>query len=207
MKKIGALWFISLVILSLIISSSAQTTQPPNPTATTEKTSEIPKTLSTQIEVPYWLEVFTRVLFGVKQEKIEFSLIMILLSVAAMLFVIIYSVIDFVPFFEGKLQLPAAIIVTIIVSVTGAVRIGAQWLIDLAKIFSFLERWGSGALMFIIVVAIICIFLIRIVTSNLKEVFELKKAGIEGKNTGKLLAFMAAQKKAFGDALDNNRSV
>lgn len=208
MKKLGVFVFVAFVVFSFSFLSitQAQQTTPQPPKAPLANSAD--QTITTaQIQVPDWLEAITRVLFGVKQENIDFSLIIILLSVAALLFVFIYSAIDFVPFFEGKLKIPAAIIITLIVSITGAVRIGAQWLIDLAKIFSFLERWSIGALLFVIVVAIICIFFIRLATTSIREIFELKKAGIEGDRTGRALAFVAAQKKAFGDAISNNRSV
>jgi len=155
--------------------------------------SDIKNPLSTQITIPANLELPARIIFGLTAEdKLDFQLLIVLVAIWLFFFLIIHNILGLTPFFEDWKSWAAAIIVTLLISITGSIKSSAIFFFNIGNVFSILEKWGSLKLGFSIVVIIIIYYVTNIVLGILKETVIVGKSVRDGMIAGAEMAKLKA---------------
>ena len=106
------------------------------------------------------------------EEPINLHLLILLIVILGVVVLILQQFMVLVPFFSQKWQsFSAAVIITLIASIAGTVRMSAFYLQDLGKSFEFL---GSSGLLSLFVIVIVLIFAYYAVS---KALVMLKQSG------------------------------
>jgi len=98
--------------------------------------------LEQDIKVPENLQIFARIIFGIKGE-IPLQVFMVLLAVWTMLLLVIMSILKIIPLFgdSGK-SWAIAVVITCLIAITGTVRSIAVFFFNIGNVFGFLEKWS-----------------------------------------------------------------
>ncbi len=141
------------------------------------------KVLETEIEIPENLQVVVRILFGVKG-SINLQEFVVLIAVWVMLLLIIVSFLQLTPLLSGWKSWAGAITITSIISVIGVVRNISIFFFNLGNAFSFLQKWSILKIVFVIVLAIVLIWLASFVSKIIKKKLMLEEAEMKGAKAG-----------------------
>ena len=105
---------------------------------------------SPKLVVPDWMVPPARVLFNLGTEgQLTLSLLVVLFALLAVLFMVLSSVMKFVPFFEGGKAWIGAIVVSLIASLAGGIRESAYLFLSLQ-----VKVGRLGPLWFVVVILI-----------------------------------------------------
>lgn len=141
--------------------------------------------LATDIKVPENLQIFARVIFGIKGE-IPLQIFIVLACVWTVLFVLISGIIKITPLFGRGNVIPWVIgfIVTCLVSLSGAVRSVAVFLFNLGNIFGFLEKWSALKIVIAIIISALFAWGGSILIKKINESVMSDKAETVGAEAG-----------------------
>ena len=186
MKKISVLLII-LISLTLFTSfalaqeNQYDKTNKINITGVKEKTNSL---VDKEIIIPENLQTITKILFRV-EEKATVSLIIIIALIWIILFIMLKSILEIMPFFDKKIggsfieistSTIASIAITTLIGLGGVIKSFAIFFLNIGKSFQFLEEWSAGFLLFMMIFLTIIIFLTTKVMNWLHENIELGKA-------------------------------
>jgi len=151
----------------------------------------IDEKITKEIEIPDSLQILARIIFGIKDEKIQLNLLMINLGVWILFLIIIFKVSEFIPFLDKSstlLKILFSAIVTMLASLTGAISLVVSNLFGLATLFKALEDFSSLATVIVIVILVgifwvanklIKIFEHKLALSNADAIAEKSQVGIK----------------------------
>lgn len=175
-----------IVFLSVsILLVSAQNNEP-------ESSADIPNNLgintdnvlNKEIIIPDNLAFFMKVVFGLSTtDKVDLQTFVVLIVLWIVLFLIIHSILEIVPFFgSGLKSWFGALVITVLIAITGAIRQIALFFFGAGNIFGFLA--GSGILRFIsvliiLVVAFYVLFKLIKVLKHKLDLEEMVSAGYD----------------------------
>jgi len=186
MKKISVLLII-LISLTLFTSfalaqeNQYDKTNKINITGVKEKTNSL---VDKEIIIPENLQTITKIFFRV-EEKATVSLIIIIALIWIILFIMLKSILEIMPFFDKKIggsfieistSTIASIAITTLIGLGGVIKSFAIFFLNIGKSFQFLEEWSAGFLLFMMIFLTIIIFLTTKVMNWLHENIELGKA-------------------------------
>jgi len=200
MKKVIVILFCLLLFFSivgtlpLIISEeNNQTNTENNLNLNDINFSDIKNPLSTQITIPPSLELPVKIIFGLTSEdKLDFQLLIVLIAIWLFFFLIIHNILGLTPFFEDWKSWAGAIIVTLLISITGSIKSSAIFFFNIGNVFSILEKWGPLKLGFSIVIIIIIYYATNIILGILKETVIVGKSVRDGMIAGAEMAKLKA---------------
>lgn len=208
-----SIFLITILCLNIILSQEATANSETPPTSNQEPPDaaiinediknlqeELKSTtsgfLEKEIEIPKNLEVPARIVFGLKPEdKLDFSLLIILIAIWAMFVIIFQTILTVTPFFEEWKSWIGAILVTTIVAATGAIKSVAAFWLELGGFFGVLEKMGSLKLFMSIILAALVIFLTKILVKIMKEKATIEEAVRSGTEAGAQIAKMKAMRE------------
>ena len=219
MKKIIPLTVISLILFLFIISSQFPNVSGENLTITQntsenaskkindtqnlenirEKTNEA---LEKELIISQGGEKIIRGFLRISAEEI-FTNAKIIVTICVLLsfIFILQSILIITPFFEGKRSWFGAIIITLLISITGVVYSLVSFLFYLANVFNILEKWSVLALVFVLLVLFAFFYGAKILTRTLKETIEKEKAEHQGIEAGTAVKIL----KISGSALKKKK--
>ncbi len=156
-------------------------------------------TLDEPLELHPTIEVLAKGILGIKKSPvISTTLLVAATCVWLFLFIILAEILEFTPFFNGKLRWVGAALITILIAVTGVVESTVLFLFSLGSDIWFFEKWSAGALTFTIVLLLIVVWFISKLLKWAKNYQETFKAQKEGSELGKNLGFLYRFKEMFG---------
>lgn len=129
-----------LISCAAFIYAQAAAANPPAASNFQESTNKI---LEADIVIPENLQIFSKFLFGL-EGTIEVQNLIILLALWVVILLLIQSIIGIIPLFgEGWKSWTAAVIITCLISITGAIQNSAQFFFfGLRNIFSSIGKYG-----------------------------------------------------------------
>jgi hypothetical protein len=123
--------------------------------------------LSKQIIIPDYLQNPTRIIFGISDSNIDLQSFIILFSVWLFLIFIIQAILEIVPLFgEGFKSWLGAIVITLLISITGAINPVANWLFGFGGIISLIKKWDLLKIIFVVII-------LGIITVGLKKLLQI----------------------------------
>lgn len=158
------------------------------------KTEEL---LAKQVQIPEKLQIFARIIFGLKSdEEIDLQHLIVLIAIWIMLLMFIEAILKFMPFFEegAKTWITAAAI-TCLIAITGVTKTISTFFFNLGNIFGILEKWGPLRLAFAIIIAFAIFYVTSYVLKIFREKYELQRAKQEGVEAAQGAAFLKTTAK------------
>ena len=115
--------------------------------------------LSKQITIPDYLQGPTKVIFGLEDNSIDLQNFIVLFSIWFFLIFLIQAILEIVPFFgEGFKSWLGAIIITLLISITGSITKVANWLFGFGGTISLMKEWGLLKIIFTVILLVILAF-------------------------------------------------
>ena len=184
----------TILILNLFLISAQQNTKEEIEkttegieSATKGLGSQINEKIAQEIELPEWLQILAKIIFGIKEEKIVLYLFVIHLAVFVLIFFIIYRTSIMLPFLTSAseiLKLFFSLIVSLLVSLAGGIRAVVVQLYGLATLFKAIENIPALATAIAIIIVMIVMWSANILMKYLTRKSELAKAEVEGEEAG-----------------------
>jgi len=141
--------------------------------------------LSKQITLPDYLQSPTKVIFGLEDNSIDIQNFIVLFSIWFFLVFLIQAVLEIVPFFgEGFKSWLGAIIITLLISITGTITNATNWLFGFGWTISLMKEWGLLKIIFTVLLLVVLTFGLKKLLHIMKQGGEEGKASINGLKTG-----------------------
>lgn len=198
----------TIITLLLITTVIAQTSTINNGTITIpsinpkDPTPKIDNIFEKEILINENIAVVVRVLTGIKGPvTLSFGIIIILIWLMMLIF--LKNIIILTPFFKGITSWIGAIIINLLIALSGGMNFLTRIFLETGSIFKFLEEWTTGALIFSIILVIIIFLVLGKAMKFIKRKEEIMKAEEESTKIGVNLGFMGNLRKMFnwGDSL------
>ena len=172
-KEVVFIFLFVIILLSSISLLSAQSNTPQNKTALNiTQTSNAELILTKTVYITPALTILFNLIFGIK-DQISLQLLIIIMVGWAALLLIIFEIFAFVPFINNMLmRILIAFIVNCLISLSGGLREGVNFLIFLIDWFNFFEKEETTFLGF--VVALLIIGIIALGVSKILIIFRKK---------------------------------
>jgi len=147
--------------------------------------------LSKQITIPDYLQNPTRIIFGLENSDIDLQNFIVLLSIWIFLVFLIQAILEIIPFLgEGFKSWLGAIIITLLISISGMIRNAANWLFGFGGAISLMKEWGVLKIIFTILLLIIIVFGLKKILHILKHGANKTENYAEGRRISMLEDFM-----------------
>jgi hypothetical protein len=154
-----------------------------------EKQNEI---LSKEIKVPEKIEGPIKIIFGLKeQDKLNMQLLIILLCLWLFFLLIFHNIVQLIETDKTSKWI-GALIPTLILSATGAIRSAAIPIINISEFFTILEKLGPLTLGIGIITIIASYYILNIIIGIIKESLILGRAVSDGIKAGAQIAKLKA---------------
>ena len=132
--------------------------------------------LEKEVTLPSFLKAPLKLILGIEEEATWQQLIVVL-GVFIGFFILILNIAGFLPFFkEGPIKILASLIITALVSITGALDIVATFFFDIAGLFKWTASWGPLQMIVAILIATIVIVAVNWLSQKIKTKMKLGKA-------------------------------
>ena len=188
MKK--RLIFLGLIIGLFLVSfvAAAEQTGEAQAAGTAQVTSfreASNKILSQDVTIPENLQTPARMVFGLNiGEQIDFQIFVILFALLVILLLVVHEILEIIPIFGSRVKSwIGAIIVTLLASVTGAVKQTALFFFDIGGYVQFLKDWGILRFLVVLIFLIILVYygFFRLLRKIKREEEEIKaeQAGLK----------------------------
>ncbi len=142
-----------------------------------------------EITIPKNLELPARVVFGLKPgDKLDVSLLIILITLLIGFIFVLQPFVLMIPSMEGGRSWIGAVLITLLISLSGAIKSTAYFWLDLGGFFGVLENLGPWKILLSLALIMIIIFGIRFITKIVKESAAINKATSEGFEAGAQVA-------------------
>lgn len=141
----------------------------------------IDSTLEKEFVIPEGLDIFARVVFGIK-ETITLQMFLIYLFVWILVFISISQAVCFMPGFSdcGIKSYAVGFIVTCLASISGGMKLGANFFFGASEVFTFLEGMSSLKLFLSVLIILVLLFIISIAMKYFKTRLIMDSADIAG---------------------------
>ena len=149
--------------------------------------------LEKEIKIPEGFASLARLLFGLEaKDTLDVQMLIILLGLWLFFVFILRAVLEFTPFFEGWKSWVGAIIITMLIAITGAIKSTAIFFLNLGNIFNILERWSPLKLGFSIIILVAIFYALNIIMGIIKETLIVGRSVADGVKAGAQLAKLKA---------------
>ena len=177
-KEILALFLLILIFPLALAQTQNNLTQSPkeaeNSVNIQEATNEI---LTQELTISEAGDNLIRTALNIKpEENLTIEKIIVILCILIGLVVLIQGILVIIPFFEGNKSWAGAVIITLIIGVTGTIYSLVMFLFDFANIFDILENWSSLRIAFMVLVLFAFFYGVSILTKILKGEIEKEQA-------------------------------
>lgn len=189
LKGVLLLIFLTIILTSIVL---AQT----NGTSFKKFGDTTNNLIEKEILINENLAIFVRVLFGIKGPvTISFAIMIILIWLMMLIF--LRNILILTPFFKGGISWVAAIVVNLLIALSGGMRLLTKLFLETGSIFKFLEEWTTGALIFSIILLIIIFMVLKKAIRFIKMKEESMEAEDEGRKVGIQIGFLKSMREWF----------
>ncbi len=213
MHKTTSLLFITIFLVSLITAQTLPAAPATTPSALSnitiptkflsDPTPKLDDKLGAEIKLNEEAQIVARILFGIKGE-ISVSAFILLLAIWAWVFFLLSKILPSTPWFQGEVKRwLGALVVNLIIAITGTYVTIAKLFLDIGSYISFLEEWATGLLFFAIIVIMVFFALFQKLFKKLMEKAALEQKREQGMRGGNVLTYAEAQAEAAAEATRN----
>ncbi|MDP2946715.1 MAG: hypothetical protein Q8N88_01240 [Nanoarchaeota archaeon] len=136
--------------------------------------------LSREVEIPAYIFMPIQLLLGI-EKKISWQNFIIVLGIWFGFFILILSLMDIMPFLnKGILKFLGAIVITLLISITGAINEMANFFFNIAGFFKITERYVALKIFIAIIIALLCVVIFGYLIKILKNKNKIKTAELTG---------------------------
>lgn len=179
-SKVLAIFF--LLILTTILVSGQNITNNQN---------KLDSKLTEPVKNPY-AQTFSKVIFNLSPGA---SLNLLVIATCSWLFVFFALICSIGIFYEGYIKWAISFLVTMLVSVSGGIREGAEFILSFQETLAIIAKSSAGALFFIIVITAVLILVIPKITKTIRAYNRITKAYAEGMKAGANQAYIKQSRK------------
>lgn len=130
---------------------------------------------SQEAEFLQTFESWGRVLFNLGNEEVTFQYLIVLIALFIVIVFVISNVLEFVPIFSGWTARLAGIVIVLLISVSGGIRIGALFLMGFQNMFGEASALGKAWFALVIVIVIIIGWGFMAITNKIGRELNLEK--------------------------------
>src|SRR3989338_4095730 len=176
-KSVFLLIFLSLFFSQLILAQTQDTIVEEQKKMGSlgdvqEKSNEF---LSKNLTIPQGKTI--RLLFNMKpEETLTTEKIMVMVCIFIGLIILLQSILVITPFFEGSKSWLGAIVITLLIGISGAINELVIFLFKFANVFNVLEKWRPLAVVFAILITFAFFYGINKITKTMKKKIEIENA-------------------------------
>ncbi len=171
-----------------------------------DPTPKIDERLDKDIKIPGAIQKIVQIIFGIKGD-ISVSALILLLAIWTWVLLLLVGITPMIPFFKNKIMAwLGAIIINLVIALSGAYVTIAQLTLSIGKDIKFLKDWSAGFLFFCVVIIIVLFYLFKKVSKKIQERMKINEAKEEGQKSGIALVKSTAQfdaTKEFGSLFKN----
>ncbi len=160
-------------------------------------TSKTNQALEKEIEIPSYIQIPIKIIFGIER-TISISLLIIVLAIWLFSLLLFANILKLTPFFKNWTAWPAAIGITILIALSGVIKNIALFLLNTGDLLSFLAKWSAGVLLLIVTIILLIAFISLKMLKKLREKLEIEQAKEEGTQIGATLGFAQKMREMFG---------
>ena len=195
MKKSFVFILISLMFLNCFFGSFisgeetnlVKITQETNQTSSKEITKQISSSsnefLQKDRQIPEGIANIAKIIFGLDSSSISVDKFVVLIVLLICTFFLIYNLIPLVGLFKENLAILVSIIITLLISITGAFKETTDMFFNLFSI-SLLEEWVILKLISILLTITIIIIIFSPIIQKIKNKIKIEKAERAGEKAG-----------------------
>jgi len=195
MKKSFAIILITFLLIQIVIAQTNITGSSINNSISgfKEKTDSIAEK---EILINENLAIFVRVLSGI-QGPVTISYAIMIALIWIMMLIFLRNIMILTPFFKGGMSWLMAIVVNLLIALSGGMKLLTKLFLETGSIFKFLEEWTTGALIFSIILVIVIFLILGKAMKFIKRKEEIMKAEEESTKLGVNLGFIGNLRKMF----------
>ena len=183
------LLFINFVYAADILNNSKN--------ATIDFKGKSNEVLEKEVKIPDNLQIVARVLFGLKEgDKVDFQTFVLLFATFFIILILLHEIIS-VMFRDWKSWV-FAIIVNLIIGISGGFREAIEFFFGIGNLFGFLEEYELLRFIIVLVLLFVLFYLLSKVFNKFKDKEELEESGQMGRDIGFMVSISRAYRKIMG---------
>ena len=183
MKKWLIIFSIIVLLISPIVILAAEAPADSTALGLRQRSNEA---LEGEVKIPESLQLLTRVLFGIKEEKpVTFQELVILIATFFIFFFIIKSIVSLVPLFETTAKsIFVGLIVTALIGTSGGLLLFVSFMVGLGSFFGLIKDFEVLTLIISIILLLIAGLFIANLLDKIKSKGQVAQAEAEGFQAG-----------------------
>ncbi|MDO8508690.1 MAG: hypothetical protein Q7S27_03325 [Nanoarchaeota archaeon] len=211
MKKTGAIFILAIFLFAIIFPQISHAQELPKEkfeVVEEEKSPikyEVVEKFDTfakkEVTIPLEFQFISKNLFGI-ENKSSRVLFAVSISVWLIFLLIFTNMMALFSPFSKITSIVIGVLLSFITSVIGITTAISKSLINIGGYITFLSRWGSGAVLIVLIIFIGIGLIIAKTVRYAKKRKEIEKSKEEGIQVGTELGFLSAIRKMFGKTAD-----
>ncbi|MFH1501207.1 MAG: hypothetical protein ABIE22_04655 [archaeon] len=192
MRRGIAVLILALILASFVIADTEEDLRVAASGAGETMGSGVNELLNQEVMIPDWLDGITKFLLDIQDDgPLDMQTFIVMLAIFIALFIVIHNSLGFIDIVKGD-YLPwiLSLIVTLIVAITGSVRIMAFLFLNLGDLFGLTDKFGWLNFLVAIIIAGILLWGADVIIRMLKGKFMLESAEVEGFEAGQGLKIL-----------------
>lgn len=178
MKKAGVLIIAILLLSSIVIAQSNLSGN----SSTFTPLEATDNALETQIDLPEWLQISAKILFGIAGEEVTIVDLIVYAMLFLIMFLFMMGILKTFPYFPGKTKIIAAFAITLLIAISRVIKILADFFLGFRNSFESNGTLNSLIIFFIVVFSIY--FIISKVLTTIERRNRIEKAKETGTKVG-----------------------
>jgi len=134
------------------------------------KTNEV---LAKEIQVPENWKIPARIVFGLKaDDPVDLQTFIVLVAIWFSCLIFMKYVVELMPIIgegSGLRQWFSAIVVTLLIAVSGGLLLAADFFADLGRLFGIIREWGILTTVLAVIIAFFIVYIFSLITAWLKS--------------------------------------
>ena len=194
MKRAVVCLFVVLLFMNLVYAADVLNGSRNASVDFKGKSNEV---LEKEVKIPDNLQIFARVLFGLKKtDKVDLQTIILLFATFFIILILLHEIIGIM--FSDWKSWVFAVVVNLIIGVSGGFRDSVAFFFGIGNLFGFLEEYEL--LRFIIVLALLFIFFYFLskVFNKFKDKEELEESSQMGRDIGFMASISRMYRRVMG---------
>ena len=154
--------------------------------------------LEKEVEIPEDFQILTRILFSLEPgSKINFQSLVIFTALWLLIFFLLHSIIEIMPFFEGWKSWVGDLMIMLLIGIAGGFRLAAGFILSLSSLFGKVEGWKLLNLVISVIILAGLFYLFAKVSKMPKSGARVGEARQTGENIGIAAATGETQRRAM----------
>ena len=192
-RVLGVIFFLCLLYIPSVFAESPNANN-----SITNITDKLDTSINQPINLPSPIESVVKIILGIKKSpQITLTLLVSMTCIWFFLFIILAETLNLTPFFSNTTRWIGAAIITLLIAATGIIETIYLWIFSPISNIGFIKNWSTGALIFLVVLIVICGFILTKILKFAKEYNERIQMHQDGTKVGVELGFLARMRDMF----------